>query len=122
MSTPPGELHFFAREVCCSRSFVVISCYPTYQTAATARGHARLQQTRILSTHEMCCHAADDVQKEEVQMRLILTETGGCPTLLRPGDGKDASLSDKNAAQLWRTVAVPVPVANSEQPAGNRWR
>jgi len=88
MSTPPGELHFFAREVCCSRSFVVISCYPTYQTAATARGHARLQQTRILSTHEMCCHAADDVQKEEVQMRLILTETGGCPTLLRPGDGK----------------------------------
>jgi hypothetical protein len=37
-------------------------------------------------------------------MRLVLTETGAGARLLRPGDGKDASLSDKNAAQLANVV------------------
>ena len=50
--------------------------------------------------------AEDDVPTEEVQMRLILTATGADGRMQRYGDGRDASLLDKNAAVLANSVYI----------------
>ena len=44
--------------------------------------------------------AEDDVQIEEVQLRVVFTETGQASRLLRKEDMRDNSLYDKNAAQV----------------------
>ena len=44
--------------------------------------------------------AEEDVQVEEVQLRVVFTETGQASRLLRKEDMKDNSLYDKNAAQV----------------------
>tara|TARA_B100000795_G_scaffold84241_1_gene61214 strand:+ start:327 stop:869 length:543 start_codon:yes stop_codon:yes gene_type:complete len=50
--------------------------------------------------------AEDDVLTVEVQLRLIMTETGADGRMQRYGDGKDASLLDKNAAVLANGVYI----------------
>jgi len=50
--------------------------------------------------------AEDDVPTAEVQMRLIMTETGADGRMQRYGDGKDASLLDKNASVLANSVYI----------------
>ena len=44
--------------------------------------------------------AEEDVQIEEVQLRVVFTETGPASRLLRMEDKNDNSLYDKNAAQV----------------------
>ena len=44
--------------------------------------------------------AEEDVQVEEVQLRVVFTETGQASRLLRKEDMRDHSLYDKNAAQV----------------------